>query len=211
MTKIEPFEEHIERFDSWYEQHWHVYQSELNAIKKLIPKGKGLEVGVGTGRFAQPLGIEFGIDPSKKALKVAQKRGVKVFEGFAEALPFEDSSFDFLLISTSIAFFDDIDRAFSEAYRVLRLDGSLIVAIIDKNSKIGEYYRSRTDNPFFKNARFYTTEEIIGHLERANFKEFRTIQTLFENMNIKKVEPVKAGDGEGSFIVVRAIKQETRI
>jgi len=63
-------------FDEFSER---TYLSELKALKKVIlEKKKGLEIGVGTGRFASPLGIEYGIDPSEKMLEIAKKRGVKV-------------------------------------------------------------------------------------------------------------------------------------
>jgi hypothetical protein len=56
-----------------------------------LPKsGTGVEIGVGTGRFAEPLGIRVVIEPSKAMRRMAQKRGIEVIDGVAESLPFDD-------------------------------------------------------------------------------------------------------------------------
>lgn len=39
----------------------------------LLPNiGKGVEIGVGTGRFSAPLGIKLGVDPSWEMSKLAR-------------------------------------------------------------------------------------------------------------------------------------------
>jgi len=76
------FDKFYKKYDAWYERNKFAYLSELEAIKKVLPKkGKGLEIGVGTARFAKPLGIKYGIDPSKKMLEIAKKRDVKLGYG----------------------------------------------------------------------------------------------------------------------------------
>ncbi|MGB3944604.1 MAG: methyltransferase domain-containing protein, partial [Methanothrix sp.] len=57
-------------------------------------------MGVGTGRFAAPLGISVGLDPSLPMMEVARKRGVLCVRGVAERLPFRDGAFDLLLMVT---------------------------------------------------------------------------------------------------------------
>ena len=55
---------------------------------------------------------------------------------------------------------------------------------------------------------FYSVNEIINYLKKAGFKNNFTLkQTLFHGLSdIKKIEPVKTGYGEGSFVVIRAEK-----
>ena len=49
------FEETATEYDEWFVTHTWVYQSEVEAARKLIPKtGEGVEIGVGTGRFSIP-------------------------------------------------------------------------------------------------------------------------------------------------------------
>ena len=82
----EPFIRHHRRYDDWFERHRAAYLSELLAVRTLLPwKGRGLEIGVGTGRFASPLGVEFGIDPAAEMLDYAEARGVRVVRAVAEA------------------------------------------------------------------------------------------------------------------------------
>ena len=45
----------------------------------------GIEMGVGTGRFAVPLGIRWGMDPSIRMVKMAKARGLQVVAARAEA------------------------------------------------------------------------------------------------------------------------------
>jgi len=135
MNKKSVFNKHVLEYDNWFDQNNEIYNSELLALKEVIPANKkGLEVGVGTGRFAEPLGVEFGVEPSEAMALIALKRGIKVIKGFAEELPFKDNSFDFVLFVTTICFLDDIFKAFKEANRVLKEDGEIIIGLIDKNS-----------------------------------------------------------------------------
>ena len=99
MARIEPFEAHTERYEAWFERHDAAYISELLALRPFVPlTGRGLEIGVGSGRFAAPLGVQVGIDPSRAMLDRARARGIEVLEGIAEDLPFADDSFDHALV-----------------------------------------------------------------------------------------------------------------
>ena len=52
MPRIEPFEAHAARYDAWFERHQAAYVSELLALRSFVPlSGRGLEIGVGSGRF----------------------------------------------------------------------------------------------------------------------------------------------------------------
>jgi ubiquinone/menaquinone biosynthesis C-methylase UbiE len=198
MAKIEPFEKYEEQFEDWYERNKLTYESELKAIKEQLPKSNnGIEIGVGTGRFAAPLGIKVGVEPSSKMRAIAQQRGIKVVGGVAEALPFDDSQFDFALMVTTICFLDDIEIAFKEVYRVLKPNGCLVIGFIDKDSPIGKLYNQhKEDNVFYKIATFYSIKEVISCLKQTIFHEIA---------EIKDVEPIKDGYGEGSFVVIKAM------
>ncbi|MFW5937787.1 MAG: class I SAM-dependent methyltransferase, partial [Halanaeroarchaeum sp.] len=132
MPTTAPFDEHADEYEAWFAAHETAYDAELAALDRFVPAvGDGLEIGVGSGRFAAPLGIEVGVDPSIPMLEHARERGVDVFRGVAEWLPFREGTFDTALLVTTICFVDDVPRTLAEAARVLRPDGSLVIGYID--------------------------------------------------------------------------------
>jgi len=213
MPKITPFEKHVEQYEEWFAKNRWVYEAELRAVKDMIPTGgHGVEVGVGTGRFAEPLGIKIGVEPSKRMREIAQKRGLKVLDGVAEEVPFDDSQFDFVLMVTTVCFVDDIRKALLEAHRVLSHGGFLIIGFVDRNSMVGQAYLNRKEeNVFYKDATFFSVDELVEIMDQAGFTDLAFKQTIFKTLSeITRDEPVKPGHGEGSFIVVRGRKEQAK-
>ncbi|MFB6160559.1 MAG: class I SAM-dependent methyltransferase [Haloferacaceae archaeon] len=209
MPKSEPFERHTDRYEEWFESHDAAYQSELAALERLVPdRGLGLEIGVGSARFAAPLGVQVGVDPAREMLARARDRGVDVVRGVAEHLPFADAAFDTALIVTTICFVDDVPRTLAEAERVLGSSGRLVVGYIDKNSPVGEIYREKqAENPFYREAVFVSTEELVDALAAAGFTDFEFVQTVYRwPGEIDDPEPVDEGYGEGSFVGIKATR-----
>lgn len=206
MASTAVFDDNAAVYDSWFEDNRPLYQAELEAVKGFIPsEGMGVEIGVGTGRFAAPLGIAIGLEPSPRMATLARQRGVEVLEGVAEALPFADGAFDFALMVTVVCFLDDVTQAFREAYRILKPQGVLIVGFIDRNSELGRRYSQRKEQSnFYRGATFYSVAELETRLVEAGFAGFNYRQTLFPGQAAD--QPVAEGHGRGSFVVVRAIK-----
>ncbi|MBN1165396.1 MAG: DNA alkylation repair protein [Candidatus Krumholzibacteriota bacterium] len=209
MAKAGPFELFCEEYDRWFEAHPALYRLELKAVGGLVPRGgKGLEVGVGTGRFAGPLGIKTGVEPSERMAARARSRGVEVYSGVAEALPFTDGKFDYLLLATTLCFVNDVRKALSEAYRVLKIGGAVIVGLIDRDSDMGKAYRrSKEHSRFYRSARFLSCAEVTDRLREAGFRDFETRQVIFSG---EDGGSVKRGCGEGSFVVTRGLKRKVR-
>jgi SAM-dependent methyltransferase len=207
MSSSLPFEQNAEQYDAWFERRPFAYQSEVEAIRLLLSApGKGLEIGVGSGLFAAPLGIKTGIEPSTVMGERARKRGIIVVKGVAEALPFHDAEFDTLLMVTTVCFLDDIDRAFQEAFRVLKTGGAFIIGFVDRNSPRGKAYEQRkNESLFYKDATFYTVDELLTHLKQAGFSMFSFCQTLFGPLDeMRGPDQAKKGYGKGSFVVIKA-------
>lgn len=210
MPGVNAFDKNVDRYEQWFVDNPTAYVSELRALRELLPtSGSGIEIGVGTGRFAAPLEIKTGIEPSRSMAEVARKRGIEVVHGVAEHLPFADGEFDHALMVTTVCFLDDMDMAFQEIRRVLKPGGAFIIGFVDRDSPLGRKYQDRKDkSAFYQDATFYSTKDIVAALEKAGFGSFAYRQTLFQPLDERaEVEPVKEGRGEGSFVVVRGEKQ----
>jgi ubiquinone/menaquinone biosynthesis C-methylase UbiE len=209
MPKTGPFDEYTDEYDDWYDRNMFAYQSELEAIRQILPPfEKAVEIGVGTGRFAAELGVTQGVEPSSKMAAIAKSRGIEVKGGRAESLPFDDSGFDLVLMVTVVCFLDDIAKAFSEAYRILKPGGHIVVGFIDLNSPLGKVYdEHKTKSPFFGIATFHSGLEIARLLNQAGFKNLEFKQTIFNSPEkITAIEMARDGHGEGLFVVVKGLK-----
>jgi ubiquinone/menaquinone biosynthesis C-methylase UbiE len=211
LAKIKAFENNSEHYEEWFENNPSVYASEINALKKNIPiTSKGIEIGIGSGRFAIPFNIRFGIDPSLTMLNISLKKGLKVINGIAESLPITNNYFDYVLMVTTICFVDDIKKTFNEAYRIIKDNGYIIIGFVDKNSLIGKLYQQKKNKSlFYKEATFFSTSEITEYLKESGFTNFDYSQTIFKNLaDISNIEPVLDGYGKGSFVVIKAKKRK---
>ena len=212
MAHVELFNKNVADYEKWYQDYSEVYESELRAIREQLntmPENiHGIEVGLGTGKFAAPLGIKEGVEPSTAMAEKAIKRGVEVMKGVAERLPYGDLQFDFVLFVT-VCHFDSLKLALAQAYRVLKHKGSIIVGFLDKDQSVAKsYIEKRSRSTFYGKAHFYTVHRMEDMLNEAGFKDLTFNQTLFGNLDeIKEVQIPKAGFGEGSFVVVKATKK----
>ena len=209
MAKTQPFDVHTSEYENWFTKNRGAYESELEAVRLFLPEeGVGLEVGVGTGLFAKPLGIPFGVDPSSSMREVARQRGIRVSAGLAEELPVMSQSVDFVLMVTVICFFRDPGKAFQEAYRVLKPGGAIIIAFIDRASPLGKKYdEGKGETMFYKEAVFRSGEEVAALLEGAGFQDLSFVQTILtHHRESEGIQPVLEGHGEGVFAVVRGVK-----
>ena len=197
------FDKYYKKYDAWYDKNKFAYLSELKAIRKVLPKkGKGLEVGVGTGRFAQALGIRLGVDPSKNMIEIARKRGVNVKLGYGERLPFKNATFDYAAVIITICFTKNPEKVLKEVCRVLKTKGKIIIGIVDKDSFLGKFYQKKK-SAFYKEASFFGIKEITDLLENTGFSKFSYYQTLYNfPEEIKSVQKPQKGFGRGGFVVI---------
>ena len=208
-SKKTAFHTYHRRYEDWFRRHPAAYHSELLAVRALLPwEGLGLEIGVGTGRFAAPLGISFGLDPSRAMLAYGVARGVSCIQGVAEALPFKDAVFDFGLVVTTICFVEDPKTMLHEAHRVLKSEAPLIIGFVDRTSALGKQYLAYQDQSvFYREARFYSASEVERLLGDTGFIDLAWGQTLAKPLNeIQEIEPLADGHGIGGFVVVRAVR-----
>ncbi|MGA9079843.1 MAG: class I SAM-dependent methyltransferase [Halobacteriota archaeon] len=207
---IHVFEKHALEYDRWFETHTYAYESEVLAIRSLLPRGgNGLEVGIGTGRFASQVGIKVGVEPAHAMASIARQRGIRVYETGAEGLPFADESFDSVLMVTAICFFSNPLQALWETRRVLKPLGQIVIGMIDKDSPLGKSYGAKkSKSTFYRYAHFYSVMQVINWLMQSGFGAIKTRQTIFKlPKDMTAIEPVKDGYGEGGFVIIAAQKE----
>ena len=207
MPKTAPFDNNFPEYEQWFDDHHFAFLSEIEAIRKVLPsKGRGVEIGVGSGLFASALGIKEGCDPSANMRAKAIERGINAIEGIAENLPYEDESIDFTVMVTTICFVDDARKTFQEIKRILKPGGEVIVAFVDKNSPVGKLYlRGKEKSLFYKDANFFSTEDIYKLLWDSDFTNEQTCQTIFGALDdIKEIQQPENGSGKGSFVIIKA-------
>lgn len=207
MQRSAVFETNVERYEAWFARHPAAYASELLALRPFVPlAGRGLEIGVGTGWFAAPLGIKVGLDPSPAMLAAAAARGIETVEGCAERLPFADASFDHALVVTTLCFVDSPPAMLAEARRVLRPGGRLVIGFIDRESALGQHYLAhREESVFYREASFVSAGEVEGWLVEGGFSIDGWGQTLSRPPpETVEIEPLRPGRGRGAFVVVAA-------
>jgi len=228
------FDEHAERYDAWFVKNSNVLRSEVLLLTRFLSNaGRTLSIGCGSGLFEMLLRrdhgitITHGIEPSRGMAAIARAREMDVRDAAAEQIPFEDCSFDTVLMNGIPAYLDGLEKAFREACRVLVPGGVAVVGDVPASSSYGMLYRMAAmagtwDDPFLRriapehpypvefvrSANWRTTEEVAAALRAAGFGDLEYAQTLtthakFSNAGVE--EPI-AGSERGGYVAIRARK-----
>lgn len=154
------------RYDFWYDTAGGkaLLATEVACVRPLLaplPRPH-LEIGVGAGRFAQALGIDYGIDPAPSALELARRRGVATVLGMGERLPFRNAGIGGVLLAFSLCFVRDPSQLLREVRRVLRPDGGLVLDVLLKGTPWADAYavRAAAGHPIYSAAHFYTGDQL---------------------------------------------------
>jgi len=212
----EVFDRLHHKYDDWFDKSpgKEIFKLELECLKEAF-RGSWrprLEIGVGTGRFAEKLMIDFGVDPSEEMLRKASERGIQVTKAVAEELPFPSDFFGGLAMILTLCFLDDPSKALRECFRILTKGGILLLGIVPRESSWGRFYlkKKEEEHPFYSGAHFYTTQETINLSEQAGFKLETVFSTLFEEPEeYAQVSPYPSKPQEtrkGGFVCIKMRK-----
>ncbi len=212
-NETSPFNLLASKYDAWFDGEGKlIFATEVKAFQKVLPSlpRPWLEVGVGSGRFAQALGIERGIDPSVKLLEMAKKRGIVGFPARGEDLPFKEGSFGTVFLIVTLCFVNSPQNVLRENHRILRLGGNLVLGFVLRDSLWGQFYlaKKREGHDFYRHASFYSNDEVTKLLEQAGFTITEVVSTLFQKPGeVKRVEaPHQGFSANAGFTVMVAEK-----
>ena len=115
----------------------------LDAIAEAAPQ-RVLEVGAGTGAFAERVRREVGadvtaVDLSPRMVELARERGVPASEADVQQLPFDDGAFDCAAALWVLHHVPDLDRGLRELARVIR-PGGCLVAVAFGQENLADLY-----------------------------------------------------------------------
>ena len=177
---------HTDSKRSLFEKCYHFIKSialknKLNLVNTLQPsKGSILDIGAGTGDFLSVVKENgwntIGVEPSEKAKAIAQKKGVSFVEQTSEL---ENNSFDVITMWHVLEHVPNLDNQIKELKRLLKPNGSLIIAVPNFKSFDAKQYGN-----------FWAAYDVPIHF--WHFSK-TAIKKLFakEDMELVKVLPMK--------------------
>ena len=198
-------------YDSWFDKEGKViFDIEVRAFQEVLASlpRPWLEVGVGSGRFAQALGIDTGIDPSIKLLEMAGRRGITVLLGRGEQQIFNAATFGTVFLIVTLCFVDSATDVLKESRRILAPGGKIVLGLVLKDSPWGKFYelKKREGHRFYKYATFYRYDEVVTLLEEAGFLIEEVVSTLFQEPDrVEQVELPRRGFApDAGFVIIVA-------
>jgi SAM-dependent methyltransferase len=160
---------------------------------KIVPKAQGrvLELGIGMGlnlAFYDPDRVSSvtGVDPAPKLRAAAEaaprdpRLSVTVEDGTAEALPFEDKSFDTVVCTFTLCSVHAPAAALAEARRVLRPSGALLFCEHGLSPDAGVAKWQRRIEPIWKRIAggCHLTRPVAGAIAAAGFR-LQGVETMY--------------------------------
>lgn len=204
---IRPFNEGAAQYDEWYENNpaFAIELSALRASSMELPRPR-LEIGVGPGRFARALQVEFGLDPALSPLRFASRRRIMTMNGLGEQLPIRSRSMGTVYLLFTLCFLPDPHLVLQECSRVLLPEGRLVIGMIPAGSPWGRRVaeRGRQSDSSYRHARMRTIDETVHLLAGSGFSVLESRSTLFQPPNRELIheEPVPGAREDAGFCVL---------
>lgn len=171
---------------------------EIDNILSHLPKGaRVLDLGCGTGHFStyiKTLGYDVaGLDPSAKMLEYARQNfpEISFVEGYSNALPFEDNTFDLIISIEVLRYLDRkiVIESYEEIYRTLKPGGKTFITHVNTFATEGYYvfYHAKKllhkiKGTEYHNAYFTSADKEQRLLKRIGFKNISCIGRMFASV-----------------------------
>ena len=166
-------------------------------------KDKVLDVATGTGDVAFKIREKYsskiiGLDLSINMLEIAKSKAsqnnikdIDFIEGDAENLPFDDSTFDKLVISYGLRNLGDCKKGLKEFYRVLKADSRIGVLefLQPKSTIVAKLFRFYFNNILPRIASLFSNSKAYRYLPESvdNFMTAQELKILLEEVGFKNV------------------------
>ena len=212
------FDDLAMEYDSWFDREGScIFPIEVQAFRELLPSlpKPWLEIGVGSGRFAQALGIETGVDPSGKLIQIAKHRGINTFLGRGEQQLFSPESFGTVFLIVTLCFLDSPLDVLKEANRILMPSGKIVLGLVLREGPWGELYQHKKveGHRFYRYATFFSGDEAVRLLVKAGFAAEKIVSTLFQEPDkVHGMEQPKEGYyPNAGFTIIAGAKRDSEM
>jgi SAM-dependent methyltransferase len=140
-----------------------------DVTRHFAPEAKLLDVGCGTAWLSECFSNYEGVDSSPDAVEGAVERGLRVqLADVGEALPFEDSEFEAVVLKDLLEHVGDPMRTVREAHRVLRPGGRVFASSPDAQRWVWDDYTHR--RPFTRRGFRLLFADAGFEVERAGYE-----------------------------------------
>ncbi|MDD3618942.1 MAG: class I SAM-dependent methyltransferase [Desulfobulbaceae bacterium] len=212
---LRSFDQRAAQYDAWYDNN-PAFAMELAALRAstmVLPRPR-LEIGVGSGRFARALQVEFGLDGAFSPLLIAARRHIMSVNGMAEQLPFRSRAIGTIYLLFTFCFLAEPGLVLRECSRILLPGGRLLIGMIPAGSAWGKRAaeRARHKDSFYHHARFRSIAETVHLLETGGFGVQESWSTLLRtpDHDIVPEEPVPGALEDAGFCVLFSGREEKR-
>ena len=215
---VKAFDQVAGFYDDWYShpQGRQVFKAELKALESLIPdSGLGLEVGAGTGVFAESLTAEnrkiICLDPSGAMLAKARERKMPAIMGVGEHIPVTEMAVGFAYMVTTLEFLENPVVALKQIRETTKKDAPLTILFINADSAWGSLYRQIgvKGDPVFRYAKLRSLREVREILVDAGYVIQESVGTLTTRpAELEVGNELKKPGPETGVIVVRALPEK---
>lgn len=202
-----------------------------NLLNRNTDSLKLLDVGCSNGAFiyaASTFGVACeGVEPAKKAADEANKRGLKVHQGYLEECALPDKRYDIITLFEVIEHLKEPVTLFKECKRILKDSGVIVVRTANTKSwtvkmlkgqwhyfdirkhggHISFFCKKSMDalakNTGFRTEKYYTHSVSLGDKNSVSYIKYRILKAFSEMLNL----PAKlTGNGQEMEVYLRKIQ-----
>ena len=156
-------------------------KSKLKIIERFQPnKGTLLDIGAGTGHFCE-IALRnswnvIGVEPNAGAQQLAKSKGINFVENLEKL---ENHSVDVITMWHVLEHVPDLENQIIQLKRVLKSEGTLIIAVPNFKSFDAQYYKQ-----------FWAAYDVPRHLWHFSQKSIGTLFSQYQ-MNLVETLPMK--------------------
>lgn len=160
MTENEQYFEYLKgrsRLGLWYRRYW-LYPKLCKHIR-----GRTLDLGCGIGDFLRYRVGTVGVDINPSTVEWCKQQGLNAYHMHNDLLPFEEASFDSVVLDNVLEHLSKPQPLLNEIFRVLRQSGILVIGVPGKRG-----FASDSDHKVF-----YDEALLASTLKDARFSLLR--------------------------------------